>query len=730
MMKTLKGIALQFKNKKTLTLLLKYLVGLILFGFLLILLLFSLVYFNVFGRLPDKKELTSIINEEASLIYSSDNIIIGKTFAKNRTNVKLEQIPNHLKEALIATEDKRFYSHNGYDGQSYARVFFRSILMRDASGGGGSTITQQLIKNIYGRQYHGFLNLPINKLKELIIASRMERLYSKDEILQLYLNSVPFGENIFGIESAANRFFNKSVSKLKTEESAILVGMLKANTYYNPRLNPKNALQRRNTVLQLMNNEAYLNNYTTDSLKNLPITLNYKNLGINASAGYFVHQIKKKAIDIVKAVNTNTNNNYNLETDGLKIHTTLNYDIQKIAEKSAKKQLIIKQKQLNKELRSNILKRKWLKKQKFTDQDKQNRTFKLFDWDSTKTITGNKIDSLWHYAKMLNASVLVTNPKNGAVISWVGGNNFNTLPFDMVLSHRQIASAFKPFLYATAIENGISPCDYFENEEKVYSKFGDWKPQNADHNSTPDKKVALWYALIQSMNIPSVNLYFKLEKELLVNSCKKLKLPEFTNNAPSIALGTLDLSLFEATRAYGAFANNGEMNNLYMITKITDKQGNIIYESKEQKAERIFKKESTQTLTAILQQAVEQGTGSKIRSTYKIKSPLASKTGTAQNYTDAWFVAYTPNIVLGTWVGASKNNIHFNSGKGSGSSLALPIVANILKEIEKNPELTEKYLTSFNISEEVYSSIKCPPYREKGIKGFFNRLFGKKKNKN
>ncbi len=721
----------QYKGKKTLIRLFKYLASLVLFACFLVSILFSLVYFNVFGKLPNKEELSSVFNEEASLIYSSDTIIIGKIFVENRTNIKLEQIPNYLKEALIATEDKRFYSHNGYDGQSYARVFFKSILMRDASGGGGSTITQQLIKNLYGRQYHGFLSMPINKIKELIIASRMERLYSKNEILQLYFNSVPFGENIFGIESAANRFFNKSVNELKTEESAVLVGMLKANTFYNPRLHPKNAKKRRNTVLQLMNNESYLSNKVADSLQKMPIALNYKNLDMNASTGYFVHQVKKKAIEIVKTINTTTNTTYNLETDGLKIYTTLNYDIQKIAEKSAKEQLIIKQKQLDKELASNRLKNRWLKKQlqklPLSEKDKQNSTFKLFDHDSTKTITGNKRDSLWHYAKMLNASVLVTNPKNGAVISWVGGNNFNTLPFDMVLSHRQIASAFKPILYATALENGISPCEYLENEEKIYSEFGDWKPQNADHKSTPDKKVALWYALIKSMNIPSVNLYFKLKKELLADSCEKLKFPKIIDNAPSVALGTLDLSLFEATRAYGAFANNGEMNDLYMIHKITDKKGTVIYESKEQKAERVFKKESTQTLTVILQQAVEQGTGAKIRNTYNIKSPLASKTGTAQNYTDAWFLAYTPDIVFGTWVGTSKNTIHFNSGKGASSSLALPIVANIIKEIEKDTQLSEKYMTSFDIPEEIYSSIECPPYRQKGIKGFFKRLFKKKK---
>ncbi len=729
-MKTLKEIQLQLRENKKLLLVLKYATGLMLFGILLVVLLFSLVYFEVFGKLPNKKELTSVINEEASLIYSSDEVIIGKIFAENRTNVKLEQIPNHLKEALIATEDKRFYLHNGYDGQSYARVFFRSILLQDASGGGGSTITQQLIKNLYGRQYHGFLSMPINKIKELIIASRMENLYSKDEILLLYLNSVPFGENNFGVESAANRFFNKSVNELNIEESAVLVGMLKANTYYNPRLNPENAKKRRNTVLQLMNNEAYLSNEVTDSLQKLPITLNYHNLDINTTAGYFTYQVKKKAAELIKKSNEASNSNYNLETDGLKIHTTLNYEIQKIAEKSAKEQLIVKQKQLDKELASNRLKNRWLQKQQFTEKDKQKRTIQLFDWDSTKTITGNKIDSLWYYDKMLNASVLVTNPKNGAVISWVGGNNFRTLPFDMVLSHRQIASAFKPFLYATALENGISPCDYFENEEKTYPEYDNWKPQNADHSTTPDKKVAMWYALIKSMNIPSVNLYFKLEKEWLIDTCEKLLFPEINDDAPSIALGTLDLSLFEATRAYGSFANNGEMNDLYMISKITDKEGNIIYGSEKQKTKRVFTEESTQTLTTILQQAVEQGTGASIRNRYKIKSPLASKTGTAQNYTNAWFMAYTPNIVLGTWVGTSKNDIHFTSGNGSGSSLALPIVANILKEIENNPELRNKYLTSFEIPEEVSSSIECPPFREKGIKGFFNRLFGKKKEEN
>ncbi|MFD1550958.1 transglycosylase domain-containing protein [Putridiphycobacter roseus] len=707
----------------------KYLTILVVLGIGMLVALFALVYFNFFGPLPNKAQLSGIINEEAALVYSEDDVIIGKIFAENRTNVKLSQLPQHLKEALIATEDKRFYEHIGYDSRSYLRVLFKSILLGDKSGGGGSTITQQLIKNLFGRNYNGVLSLPIHKIKEVITAKRLEEIYAKDEILLLYFNSVPFGENIYGIESAANRFFNKSVNELKIEEAAVLVGMLKANTKYNPRMHPKNALQRRNTVLQLMNNQTYLSDKANDSLQKLPLILDYENLNLKTTAGYFVYQVKQKTAEILAEINEESDKNYNLETDGLKIHTTLNYKIQVIAEKAAQAQLMIKQKQLERELRSNNLKAKWLKKQESASvqlaADQKKRQLSLFDWDSTQTIQGNKFDSLWHYAKMLNASVLITHPKTGAVITWVGGNNFRALPFDMVLSHRQIASAFKPILYATALENGFSACDYLENEEKNYPAYDNWRPSNADHSSTPDQKVALWNALIHSMNLPTIDLFFKLEEKQLLDICKKLKFPAIDNNSPSIALGTLDLSLLEIIRAYGAFANQGNMNELHLISKITDKAGHIIYENKVEKAERIFKAATCQTLTAILQKAVAQGTGSKIRNTYHIKSQLASKTGTAQDYTNAWFIAYTPSIVLGTWVGNSKNDIHFKSGKGAGSSLALPIVATILLAIEKDVQLRKQYLTAFTIPDEIYASLECPAYKEKGIKGLFNRLFKK-----
>ena len=293
----------------------------------------------------------------------------------------------------------------------------------------------------------------------------------------------------------------------------------------------------------------------------------------------------------------------------------------------------------------------------------------------------------------------------------------------MVLSHRQIASAFKPFLYATAIENGETPCLYLTNEKSKYPEYENWEPLNYDQTSTPDSTVALWYALVHSMNLPTVDLFFRVGSENLKNTCEKLKFPAIVDNAPSIALGTLDLSLYETVRAYGAFANKGQMNELVMIKKITDSKGNILYKSESAEPEVVFTEKTSQTITAILQEAVNQGTGTRIRSSYGIHAALAAKTGTAQNYSDAWFIAYTPDIVLGSWVGASTPDIHFFSANGSGATLALPIIANVLKEIEKDKGLQQKFLTSFNIPDDMYTFLQCDPYRQVGFGGFFNRLF-------
>lgn len=716
---------MKLKNQNHIKQILKYIAVFISSVILSIGLLFLLVHIGVFGSLPDKNALASISNEEASQVISADHFLIGKFFAENRTNIRWEEVPTHLKNALIATEDKRFYTHKGYDTQSYIRVLLKSLLLGNSSGGGGSTLTQQLVKNLYGRNDFSILSLPVNKIKELIIASRIEAIYTKEELLLLYLNSVPFGENVYGVETASHRYFNKSASQLKIEESAVLVGLLKANTYFNPRLNPKNSIERRNIVLNLMEKEHYLSAKTADSLQKLPLQLNYENVDLKATAGYFVYQVKKKTLELLETVKVNTGKEYNLEKDGLKIYTTLNMQVQELASDAIQKQLAKMQQLLDKELENRQFKKQWYAQQKRKTQNKdlRKRKVEVLYWKGMQTKNISKLDSLWHYYKMLNAAVLITNPKNGAVISWIGGNHFRTLPFDMVLSHRQIASAFKPVLYATALENGFTPCTYLENEEKKYPKFENWEPKNFDDTFTPNSKVALWYALVHSMNLPTVDLYFKLGREKLLNTCNKLNFPLTTDDAPSIALGTLDLSLYEIVKAYGAFANQGQTNELLLINKITDAKGNILYMGDTPEPKEVFSVETSQLITAILQKAIDQGTGTKIRNQYGIQAALAGKTGTAQNYSDAWFIAYTPDLVLGTWVGASTPDVHFYSSNGSGSSLALPIVAQVLKGIEEDEVLRKRYLTSFALPDDIYSFVQCEPYREKGIEGFFNRLF-------
>lgn len=689
-------------------------------------LFFFAVYSGIFGSLPNKSKLAAISNQEASQVISSDNVVIGKYFSENRTNITWNQVPEHLKNALIATEDKRFFTHKGYDIQSYFRVFFKSILWRDNKGG-GSTLTQQLVKNLYGRSNFSILSMPVNKVKEIIIAARLENMYTKEELLLLYLNSVPFGENLYGVETASRRYFNKPASKLKIEESAVLVGLLKANTYFNPRLNPKNSIERRNMVLDLMEKQVYLKVEETDSLQKLPLKLDYENVTLNAPAGYFVHQVKKKSLELLEDLKDENGKVYDLEKDGLKIYTTLNMQIQNMATDGIQKHLAQMQKVLDKELGNRNFKKEWLAKlkteEKYTDKDNEKRNIEVFDWKGVATKKMSKIDSLWHYYKMLNAAVLITNPKNGAIITWVGGNDFRKLPFDMIQSHRQIASAFKPILYAAAFENDFEPCNYLKNVEKTYSEYDGWSPKNFDHKFTQDSTVALWYSLTHSMNLPTVDLYFKMGRQKLLKTCNKLNFPKIKDDAPSMALGTLDLSLVEIVSAYGAFANKGRTTEPVMIDKITDANGKELYKREASAHEKVFSVKTSQMITAILENAINHGTGARIRNQFGVRADIAGKTGTAQNYSDAWFIAYTPDLVIGTWVGASTPDVHFYSGQGAGSSLALPIVGNVLRGIENDAKLRRQFLTPFSIPYPIYDDMQCDPYHQTGIKGFFRRLF-------
>jgi penicillin-binding protein 1A len=709
---------------------LKLFAGLILVIGLLFLTIYLSIYFGLFGKLPNKEELAGIRNEEATLIYSSDGSMIGKIFASNRTNLKWEEVPVQLVNALICTEDKRFFSHGGIDQMGYIRVIFKTLLSGDRSSGGGSTITQQLAKNLYGRKKIGILTLPVAKIREAIIAYRMEKIYSKDEIILLYLNSVPFGENVFGIEAAAQRFFNKSTPDLKVEQMALLVGMLKANTFYNPRLNPENSVSRRNLVLQLMEEQNYLSRLMVDSLLKLPPGVNYSNYELNSPAGYFVYQVSRQADEILKVQQEKTGHHYDLKKDGLKIYTTLDTALQKMAIQSVRLHLTKMQKLLDSEMKNRNTRKSWEKEMSVKNdpfwKENDSITGEVFKWTEDQNEIATYRDSLWHYYRMLHAAVYMIEPGTGNIRAWVGGNDYRYLPYDLVLSRRQIASAFKPVLYAAALENGISSCTYLDNEEKEYEEYSGWHPRNFDNTS--GDKMAMWYALAHSMNLPTVDLYFKTGYEALNKTCMELGLPVSKGDYPSVALGSMDITLQEIATAYSAFANNGNIAEPVMIESITDADGKVIYSNQKILSRRAIAPEIAEQMTAMLQKVITEGTGSTLRNTWQIRSGIAGKTGTSQDYTDAWFISYSPNLVIGTWVGAMDPEVHFHSSNGTGSKLALPIAGSIWSKIENTPFLYKKYTGSFYLPEYCFEQMDCEPIKEQTAVGeFFNNLFDDKK---
>ena len=710
---------------------LKRILKIVIISAITILLLFSIflgaVYWGIFGSLPDKENLVGITHEEASLVFSNDGTLIGKYFAENRTNINWNEVPEHLVNALIATEDKRFYEHEGIDSRSYLRVFLKSILLGDRSAGGGSTITQQLIKNLYGRDDHSFLSLPVNKAREAFIARRMEEVHTKQEILLLYLNSVPFGEEVFGVEAASKRYFNKNAIDLNIQESAVLVGILKANTYYNPRLHPENATRRRNQVIDLMAGQQFIDKAEADSLKKLALGLAYTNYQIESPAGYFVYQVKNRASVILENLRNGEGALYDIQKDGLKIYTTLDVQLQQLSIKAAQKQLLRMQPLLDKELIRTGQRRKWeagMNSVVTNDSSwrrKQNREILTPDGLQTEMIS--KADSLWHYVKMLNAAVLATNPNTGEILAWIGGNHFRYLPYDLVWAERQIASIIKPFIYAAALEDGFESCNYLNNSVITYEEYDGWQPENYDHSFDDDMKVAMWYALSHSLNLPTVDLYFETGHDQVADFCRRLGLQAPFEETPALALGALDASLYDLVKAYSAFANSGLLpEKLVMIEKITDAKGNIIYDNEDLQKTRVMTPAIAEQIKAMLEKAVDEGTGISLRNRYHIQSELAGKTGTAQNYSDARFMVFTPDLVIGTWVGANSPEIHFQSGLGSGSSLALPIAGEMIAAIEKTSSARNTYLTSFNLPDEIIEQMNCEPMREKGIGGFFNRL--------
>ncbi len=689
------------------------------------------VNFEFFGHLYSKTELKEFKNQAATEVYSSDNQVIGKFFAENRTNITYDQIPVHVVHALVATEDARYFEHEGIDSRSLVRVLFKTILLSERSSGGGSTITQQLLKNMYGRKNFGPLTMLVNKTKEALLATRLEEIYSKEEILALYLNTIPFGENVFGIESASRLFFNKKVRNLNISEGAVLIGILKANTYYNPRLYPEHAFERRNVVLHQMKKYGYLSEYQTDSLQTLPIVLDYANFESNGTANYFLIEVKKELQEILSDIEKESGNVWDFRSDGLRVETTLNSEIHGYGLIAFRKHLSTMQNRLQLQYASGKSRTElnerieaWASK-RGRDLSKQ-RTQEIFSWDDLYSDSISVRDSLQMALTTLHAGLLSVNPKTGAILSWIGGIDFRTQPFDQVKAKRQMASTFKPILYAAALEKGMSPCDYLSNTAKVFTDQDNWKVRNYDHSEGGE--YSLTGALIRSKNIPTVDLLFKVGFDEVDYLWRKMGFSSKLPHVPAMALGIVDASLYELAGAYSAFANGGEKVPFYSIQRIYAADGSLIYQRQAGLGkEQVMESRTASLMNEMLQRAINEGTGTAIRKTYNVKLPLAGKTGTSQNFGDAWFASYNPNIVMVTRVGASYSSIHFNSGaNGSGGRLALPLVGLTLQQLEKNRVLRDIYSEGFKTLDATnHAELECPDYEVDNtidkIKGIFSK---------
>ena len=694
------------------------------------------VYWGVFGHLQTTRELLNYKNANATTVLSSEGQLIGNIFSQNRTNISFNQIPANLINALVATEDSRFFEHKGIDSRSLFRVLFKSLLLNDRRSGGGSTLTQQLAKNMFGRKRSGRLSLLIIKTKEAIIAHRLEKTFTKEEILTLYLNTVSFGENIYGIGTASRRYFNKKTEHLTFEESAVLVGMLKANTFYNPRLHPENALARRNVVLRQLEKHNFLNTHEADSLCKLPLIQNFSDVESDGPADYFLVRVKDEAEKILQNVESETGKKWNIEEDGLVINTTLNLTLQKYALESFHEHLSVMQKRLTEQYQSASGKRtikqiadQELKSMNLSDRAEEINLRQVFDWGGSHSDSISVNDSLKQALLILHAGLMAMDPQTGSVRAWVGGIDFKTQPYDQIYARRQMASSFKPILYAEAFEQGIDPCLYLDNDSITIHGIEDWTPENYDH--TFGGKFTLAGALTFSMNIPTVNLFLQTRFQKLDSLWTQMGFSYNLDSVPSVALGTAEASILEEAIAYSSFANGGYRVTPQCITTIKAPDGEIIYENEFSNPKvKVLSEKSATLIRAILQKAVREGTGATMGSVYGINLPLAGKTGTSQDYSDAWFSVFNPKLVVISRVGASSRAIHFNNGSyGSGSSLALPLVALTLKKVQKNDTLSRQLFTSFpDLSPEFLAALDCPEYKEKNLVDKFLDLFhGKKK---
>ena len=684
---------------------------------------FLLVYSGFFGSLPDSAAIKSIDNIEASIVYDMRGEILGKYYLQDRTEVPLDKINPFLVKALIATEDKRFYDHKGIDARSLLRVAVKSILLQK-SAGGGSTITIQLAKNLFPRGDYGIFYYPVNKSKEAIIAYRIEQEYSKDEILELYLNTVSFGEDVYGVESASRRFFSRSASDISDDQAATLIGMLKATTSYNPVLHPEASLQRRNVVLSQMVANNSLDEEEYNKLKERPLNTAYQPR-TKGYAEYFLANLKTRLNAFIADYNSRNKQQLNLLTDGIRIFTTVDKQLQQYADLAMDNHMQYLQQQFDRDVRNTDF---WARHVDILDREirkvangrspaemQQRRPMYIYTAEGQESRNLSPIDSLKHYLQQLQAGFLAIDPSDGAVRVWTGGIDYQFFPYDHVKesSKRQVGSTFKPFVYTTALENGISPCSYFSAEQVGYEvKEGEWKPSN--DNARYEGKYTMEGALEESVNTVSVRILDEVGIDKVIDQTEKLGVNSYLPNVPSLALGAASISLSEMVTAYAPFVNGGYRVSPYTILKIEDAEGNILYEKKSSGKQRVITEKTGRIITHLLQAVVNDGTARSIRTSYGLNNDIGGKTGTTQNNADGWFIAVTPKLVAGAWVGGIFPEIAFSTTRqGQGATMALPVFAKFYTQVNNNSDFRQIATAKFpELRPEWQSELDCDPFKE------------------
>ena len=730
--------------------LLKAGIAVLMLGFLL----FLIVYVGFTGPVPSTEELQKIKNPVSTEVYANDGRLLGRYYIENRSNVSFDKISPNVINALIATEDSRFYKHRGIDEIALLRVFLKSVLLQDHSSGGGSTLSQQIAKNLYPRKSFGPLTMPINKLRESIIAYRLEKLYTKEEILTLYLNTVPFAENTFGIGVASERFFNKPPLKLKVTEAATLVGMLKANNSYNPRKNPERSLDRRNVVIEQMEKYDYITAAEAKMYKAEPLELTYNLITYTEGpAPYLIERLRPFLQDWCDNHQKDDNTPYNLFTDGLKIRTTIDFDMQIAAENAVADQMknlqtlfdgiwgkkkpwgndqSVVYRAMKRSDRYRSLKKAGVSEDQIKEIFNTPTSVSLFTWDGKKQVDMTPMDSIQYYLRILNAGFMAMNPRTGELKAYIGGNDFRYFKYDHTTSKRQVGSTFKPIVYLGALEAGISPDTYFANERKVYEDYDNWSPENSHDDYTG--YYSMEGALSKSINTIAVEVLMRAGISNVVELAKRMGIDSDLPPYPSLALGTASVSLQEMVCAYSTIVNGGKRVNPYYLKSVESNSGQMLEKFRNvQPEDSVASPENCRIITQMLKSVVNEGTGSAIRSTWGIDSEFAGKTGTTQDQADGWFIGMTPTLVAGAWVGGEDPSIHFRSlGEGAGGRTALPIVGEFYSQILHKSKFQNMRSNSFESpSEENLALLNIPPYRdvlEVTGKGFLRNLFGKGNN--